>query len=391
MSSVSSGYEPLFENAPPIGLQRRLGLVGPHNLRVGRRALLVVLVSWLPLVLLTSARSVQVGWEPIRSLLFAVDVHARYLLAAPLFIWAEVQCAPRLYAIVRQFVKGGLVPERERDRFEAVVSSTRRLVESPTVEVVVILIACALVAAVVVARPIAEVSPWQRDGTAPMALSPAGWWHVLVSVPVLLVLFLGWIWRLLLWTRLLWRISRLNLHLIAAHSDRAAGLAFVGNSVRAFAIVALAVATIAAGKSARIVVVTGELPKQQLYFNIGLLVFVLALFTAPLLVFTPTLLETWRRGVLDYGALADRVGKVFEKKWLDREEQIDQSVLERQDFSATTDLYQIVSNVFAMRLFPLDLTDLVIFACAMLLPFVPVVLLAVPSEVLWSQIKGLLL
>lgn len=51
----------LFENAPPIGVQRRLGLVKPGELNVGRRALLVVLIGWLPLVLLTVGQTVLLG------------------------------------------------------------------------------------------------------------------------------------------------------------------------------------------------------------------------------------------------------------------------------------------------------------------------------------------
>ena len=390
MSSLSSAHPCLFENGPPIGLQRRLGLVRPDDLKIGNRALLVVLIAWLPLVLLSVVHSVVWRVDQTTSLLWSVDVHGRYLLAAPLFIIAEQQCAPRLHLIVRQFVDGGLVPEHERERFEAAVSSTRRLVESTTAEVVVILITGAIVVTVLLTRPIEALSVWQRSEGFPKGLSLAGWWHVLVSAPLLLVLYLGWLWRLVLWARLLWRISRLHLHLIPAHPDRAAGLIFVGNSVRAFSIVALAMATVAAGRTAHIILMSGSLPKSQLYFNAGLLVFVLALFMAPMLVFTPTLLETWRRGVFEYGPLADRAGSVFEKKWLTRESKMDKGYLGLQDFSATTDLYSVVGNVYGMRLFPLDFTDLVIFAVTMLLPFVPVVLLAVPSDVLWSSLKDML-
>jgi len=38
----------------------------------------------------------------------------------------------------------------------------------------------------------------------------------LVSLPLLLVLFFGWLWRLFLWVRFLWCLSRLDLHLIPA-------------------------------------------------------------------------------------------------------------------------------------------------------------------------------
>jgi hypothetical protein len=84
-----------------------------------------------------------------------------------------------------------------------------------------------------------------------------------VSLPLLIILFLGRIWRLVSWTRLPWLMSRLRLRLVASHPDHAAGLGFIGHSVRAFAIVALAPMAIAAGRSARIVLTTGSLPTSH--------------------------------------------------------------------------------------------------------------------------------
>jgi hypothetical protein len=204
------------------------------------------------------------------------------------------------------------------------------------------------------------------------------------------MLVLGWLWRLALWARLLWLISRLDLRLVASHPDHAAGLSFLGQSVRAFAIVALAFATVIAGRSAHVVLSGSGLPTPQFAFNIGLMIAIMALFVAPLAVFTPTLAQVWRRGVLDYGALAERVGEAFERKWLGRGEALDKSALERPDFSATTDLYQVAANVYAIRFIPLDLKDLIVLAAAMLLPFIPVVLLAFPMNVIWAQTKSLL-
>ena len=160
--------------------------------------------------------------------------------------------------------------------------------------------------------------------------------------------------------------------------------------MRAFAIVALAIATVPAGRSAHVVLASGALPMYHVYFNIGLLVFLFALFAAPTFVFAPSLMRTWRRGVFAYGALACHVGSAFEREWLDRQD-VDETALGRQDFSATTDLYQIVSNVYAIRFVPISATDSLVLATAMLLPFAPVALMALPADVIWAGIKGLLL
>jgi hypothetical protein len=48
----------------------------------------------------------------------------------------------------------------------------------------------------------------------------AGWWHVFVSLPIFQFLMVRWLWRYLIWCRLLWRISRLDLQLIPTHPDQ---------------------------------------------------------------------------------------------------------------------------------------------------------------------------
>jgi len=87
-------------------------------------------------------------------------------------------------------------------------------------------------------------------------------------------------------------------------------------------------------------------------------------------------------------ALANQVGQAFERKWLDQKSE--HSALDKPDFSATTDLFSIVANVHAIRFVPVDLKDLTTIVVAMLLPFVPVVLLAFPLDAIWAQIKSLL-
>jgi hypothetical protein len=214
--------------------------------------------------------------------------------------------------------------------------------------------------------------------------------HVLVSLPLLLVLCLGWLWRLFLWGWFLWRLSRLDLRLVPAHPDQVAGLKFVGYSVRAFSLFGFALGVIAAGRVAVRVVHTGVSPLAFAHVVIGLVVCVVHLCSGPLLVFTGKLLEAWRRGIFAYGALASDVGRQFEHKWLKRTEAIDAGALEVPDFSATTDLYQLVSNVYQVWLVPLDLKSLGLLVIATLLPFLPVVFTVVPLKVIFAELTHLL-
>jgi hypothetical protein len=239
-------------------------------------------------------------------------------------------------------------------------------------------------------QPLDQIPTWHRTGGLGSAFSLAGWWHLLISMPLLLILLLGWGWRLALWARLLWLIARLDLRLLAAHPDGAAGLGVVAYSLRAFSLVAMALGAIIAGRSAHLVLLEGTLPKTQIMFGAGLVIAIGGLFSAPLLVFFPVLTRVLQRGSFEYGAIADRVGAVFEKKWLNRNQPADEAALEKPDFSATTDLYSIVANVYALRLVPIDMKSVTMLAIALLLPFVPVVFLALPIEEILADLKNLL-
>jgi hypothetical protein len=219
----------------------------------------------------------------------------------------------------------------------------------------------------------------------------AGGWHMLVSLPLLLVLLMGWMWRWMLWTLLMWRISRCRLRLVSAHPDRAGGLRFVSYSTRGYMPIASALGAIVAGTAANGIVNLGTSPLSYKYLAPALAGTVALLFAGPPFLFVGRMLEEWRRGAQLYGALADRIGRRFERQWLARDVESGEEVLGAPDFSAMTDLYAVVGNVYAMGLTPFDLRSLVIVVFAALVPLVPVALLAVPIETILRWFVDLLL
>jgi hypothetical protein len=223
------------------------------------------------------------------------------------------------------------------------------------------------------------------------AYSPAGWWHALVSLPLLFVLLLTWIWRLIVWCRFLFLMSRLDLRLVPAHPDRTAGLRFVAYSVQAFSLVALALGTIAAGSTANRILNTGAQPESFWMIPVVLLAGVIAVFAGPLVTFFSHLLRAWQRGTLQYSAVASSLGRQFEKKWLRAGAVVDEDTLGVPDFSATTDLYQVASNVYEVRLIPISVTSLGILVAMTVIPFLVLALMFTPIDVIVSEIARLLL
>ena len=70
--------------------------------------------------------------------LMDVDVHARFLLALPLLIYAELIVHERMRLVVGAFVKRGLVPDDARGKFVAAIASAMRPRNSIVAEVLLI-------------------------------------------------------------------------------------------------------------------------------------------------------------------------------------------------------------------------------------------------------------
>ena len=136
-------------------------------------------------------------------------------------------------------------------------------------EVAIAIVALALSvdgAGVRACRP-GRIRRWERLGDA---ITPAGWWYILVSLPILVFFLLRWFWIFLLWAWFLFRVSRLELELTPTHPDRAGGLGFLGWGLACFALVLMAVSAVLSGSFAREILHRGssldssEIPRDRL-------------------------------------------------------------------------------------------------------------------------------
>jgi hypothetical protein len=137
----------LFAAGPPMRLRQALRLVKPGEPRVGRLAIIVVLVGWMPLALLALVEILIFPNHPASSFFSDFAVHARYLIAGPALILAEADCIPRLGRIVRHFVEAGLIAGSDSTRFETAVLSTRRLLDSAASDIITAVLAYAVAVA----------------------------------------------------------------------------------------------------------------------------------------------------------------------------------------------------------------------------------------------------
>ena len=384
-----------FEGGPYTRFQTSLGLIRKHRPGIGRRVVSAVLIGWAPLAVLAGFQNLAWRDNPAESLLLDISLYSRFLIVVPLLIIAEVVCVPRMAEIARTFRSSGLLKDSDLARYEALVASTMRLYNSGTVELAIVGLAYAqilLFGGTFAFAEITEISTWRAPISAgTRALSLAGWWWALVSMPLYLILSHIWLWRLFLWGRFLWRMSRLDLELIPAHPDLSGGLKFVGASVSSFSTLSFALGVGVAGPVTHLVVFEGYSPFVFKPFVIALVVLALILFAGPLLVFTRNLQRAKWQGMIDYGELANGQGREFEREWLRPGAAADRRTPETPDFSSMADLCQIASNVFEMKPTLLDIKSVAGLILATLLPFFPVVLTVVPLREIVKGLMSLLL
>jgi hypothetical protein len=216
---------------------------------------------------------------------------------------------------------------------------------------------------------------WYATPTAThLNLTLAGYWYAFISIPIFQFILLRWYMRLFVWFRFLWHVSRLNLHLTAAHPDRAGGIGFLGSLSYAFGPILFAQGALVAGMIASRVLYDGQ---SLLSFKIEALGYVVLFVTCilgPLCVFTPQLALTKRLGLAEYGLLASQYVFGFESKWVTKAVPEMTDLLGTGDIQSLADLGNSYSFVRQMRLVPFGLDDVGRLAAITAAPLLPLLL-----------------
>ena len=373
-----------FDAGPYERFPAPLGRTDADLGHVRRRAVVAVMIAWVPLVVLATAEGLAIGRNPRESFLLDVAVHARYLVALPLLIIAEYVALPKLGVIVRHFIASGLVPAGEHARYAALMESSRRLLSSPLVAVVILVLAYASTLRLSDLVHPTSIDTWLApivDGVRTTSL--AGKWRIFVSQPLYVTVLGLWVWRAVVWGRFLYKATRLDLRLIAPHPDHMGGLRFVNASARAFPMVAFAIATGVAGNVAQRVLIDRQSVTDYLQSIVMTIVLTIAMFMGPLFALQGPLRRLRTVGMMRYGALATDLGARFERQWLRSGEAVTDDSLHASDFSAVADLNAIAANVADIRFVPIDMRGAERLILATCLPFVPLALAIMPfAEIL---------
>jgi hypothetical protein len=294
--------------------------------------------------------------------------------------------------VVKHFIQSGLVRKNDHSAFESSIQQVLRMRNSLLAEGVI-------AGLVIFSAAFLRLEFSGTSSTWQFLVSPsgatrtlAGWWYVLVSVPVVTFLMFRWLWRYLIWCWFLWRTSRLDLHLVPTHPDMAGGLGFLGLAQAKYAIIIFALSSLLSSQMGQ-EILFGEASLANYKATIFVfVVLILIILLGPLLVFSPKLFDAKRKGLLEYGALANEYTQSFERKWIRREAPEGEVLIGSADIQSLADLGNSFEIVRKMRPAPFDLATAILpTVAAAAIPFLPLTLTVFPLEELIKKIVEMLL
>jgi hypothetical protein len=382
----------LVLGGPLYQLLRRARLTDDALMLQRRRIVVISLLAWLPLLVLAALGGRLVGGDVAVPFLMDVDVHVKFLVVIPLLVAAELVVHQRMRAVLAVFRDRNLIPVGAESRLEATVASAYRLRNSVLAEV--LLIAFVYVVGITLVwrhYGALDAATWYAtptgDGTR---LTLAGVWYGYVSLPVFQFLLCRWYYRIFIWSRLLWQVSRIELNLVPTHPDRVGGLGFLAATTYAFIPLLMAHGALLAGNVANQIFHVGASLTQYRLEVLLLVILMLILVVGPLMVFAPQLAQARRVGLREYGTLAQGYVRNFDRKWLRGGADDGEPLLGSGDIQSLADLGNSFAVIQDMRIVPVTTQAMLQLMAATVAPVVPLALTLMPLEELIKKLFGIL-
>ena len=188
-------------------------------------------------------------------------------------------------------------------------------------------------------------------------LSAAGWWEFLVALPLLNYWWLRWIWKIILWSWYLFRLSRFRLRLLASHPDRTGGIEFLSDVQTRFGLVIFAygITNVASTIAYKLVFEGATLAHHSVWGPlVGFVIGAPLLFTIPLFMFTRQLHRAKKRAVERYHKRAFERAVAFEQKWLEPRSHGRYDPVGEAELTGMSNLNAVYDHIGKMRVVPID-------------------------------------
>jgi hypothetical protein len=325
-----------------------------------KRCVIVVMLTWVPVAVLALWSGLYGGGMTTTNFFADFAAHAQFLIAMPLFMLAEpiVEASTRIAD--RQFVDCGIIRPQDLHQMRRVHVLIRGLRVSPWPDIAFLVIAYVLSLVILIPEFNAQPLPtWHvKDYAQWRALTAPGAWEFLIALPLLNYTWLRFVWKIVMWTIYLERVSRLRLDLHPAHPDLTGGIGFISITQGRFALFILAygVSNIAATVGYEIAILHYDLSAVPVWGPLlGFTIGAPLLFTLPLLMFTAQLYRSKQYALSLYRERVTEHSRVVEQRWRERHRSAESAVEEVRELTELSALGTMFTRIQTMRVVPFDM------------------------------------
>jgi hypothetical protein len=374
----------LMHEGPLYAALVRAGIAKSGLAGIAFRISLIIGFTWVPLLILSMWQGTAIGSSVKITFLGDYAEATRFLLVGPLLIAAQAFIAPWLIHVAKHLRMQ--VQEKDLPEFQTYLLNVTRAHDSILVDVIIIFLAFGRNFFMPELDFSGAVTSWHHIVAGSNEPSLAFYWYQYLAKPLITVLWLTWVWRYIIWSLFLVRASKLSLKIIPTHPDLVGGLGFIAVGQAKFSILVFALAAQLSGVFSQGIFYE-DLPLMSFRHGIlAELVISLIIIVCPLLVFIPQLQACKRRGLFEYGALADEYTETYHRKWINERSKVEEPILGNNDVQSLADLITSYDTVRRMKstLLTKDLFLAVIFAA--LIPFAPLLLSIYPLDELIERL-----
>lgn len=369
----------LTEGGPFYRILVRLRLRTPTSMT---RCWWLGVALWLPLVLGEGARTLL--GMPEDPTLFDLSLHVRLLFTLPVLLVSERLVDQTVNSALTTLYKGNFC---DPGQIDDIVDRAQRLRDSWKVELGILAVSI-LGGQLVLWRVFGSTGLFHGGAEVGFWSFPR-LWYALIALPLVQFVMLRWMWRWVIWSLMVARISRLPLFVLATHSDHAGGLAALARPVSGFCGFVLANGAILSAAWATQIIEARTTVQALLPMLTAYLVVVLVIAVGPLLLLSGHLFRARRRTLAQYGDFMRAYALQFHDKWV--ASPTGASAVGSPDIQSLNDLMEAYQVISKTRFFVFGPRQVLAVWSAGLLPLLPLVLSTITFEQVLRRILATVL
>ena len=121
-------------------LVSRLGLEGTSTKHITRRTMIMIAITWLPLLALSALQGLAFGDKVEIPFWKDFAIHSKFLIILPLLLFAEGPFDFRMRELTKQFFRSGIIDEKDFGKYEEIKRKVKGLTDSIWPDILILIV-----------------------------------------------------------------------------------------------------------------------------------------------------------------------------------------------------------------------------------------------------------